>query len=209
MILKQFYFNNVLVRFVGVHPETGIAFYVNNGHGGVIGVRVLPNGTKRMVKATTTKLPQKAYSHGSADYLKFQDAFGRRKSIFASRAVYSAWVGEIPSGMTIDHIDGCTTDNRFENLRCVSNAINNRDGAFTRKLKKADLNPMRIQRVYLLRYFERMAVLRAQIPYKTYRALNRSQLRSVLYAPEFNFAPISLSIFSSPISKKIDMLDIH
>ena len=184
MILKQFYFNNVLVRLVGVHPETGIAFYVNNGRGGVIGVRVLPNGTKRMVKATTTKLPQKAYSHGSADYLKFQDAFGRHKSIFASRAVYSAWVGEIPSGMTIDHIDGCTTDNRFENLRTINGKTNSRDGGFLRKLKKAGFNPVCIDRAILLRYFDRMAVLRAQIPYKTYRALTKTQLRSVLYDAE-------------------------
>ena len=184
MVLKQFLFNNVRVKLVGVHPETGIAFYVNNGHGGVIGVRVYPNGQKVLVNPDRAKSKGCDYSHGKAEYLQFRQAFGIGKYILASRAVYIAWIGTIEPGMTIDHINGCTTDNRFENLRCVSNAINNRDGAFLRKLKKAGFNPVCIDRTILLRYFDRMAVLRAQIPYKTYRALTKTQLRSVLYDAE-------------------------
>ena len=184
MVLKQFLFNNIRVKLVGVHPETGIAFYVNNGHGGVIGVRVYPNGRKHQVNAKRTKYGRVEYSHGKNEYLQFLHAFGRGKYILASHAVYIAWVGPIEPGMTIDHINGCTTDNRFENLRQVSNAINNRDGAFTRKLKKAGFNPVCIDRAILLRYFDRMAVLRAQIPYKTYRALTKTQLRAILYDAE-------------------------
>ena len=204
-----FLFNNVLVKLVGVHPETHIAFYVNNGHGGVIGVRVYPNGQKVLVNPDRVKYRGYGQSRGNNEYLQFRHAFGRGKGILASRAVYIAWIGPIPAGMTIDHINGCTTDNRFENLRCVSNAINSRDGGFLRKLKKAGFNPMCIDRAILLRYFDRMAKLKEQLTYTQYRYLSKSQLRAILYAPEFNCDPLSLSIFLSPTSKKIDMLDIH
>lgn len=43
------------------------------------------------------------------------------------RLVYETFIGEIPQGMVIDHINGIKDDNRLENLRCISqseNAIN-------------------------------------------------------------------------------------
>ena len=182
--------NNVEFRLVDIHPETGIAFYVNNGHGGVIGVQVLPNGTKRLMNATATTCPNSAYSYNAKRkqrYLQFRDAFGVHKSIIASHAVYIAWCGRpIAPGMTIDHINGCTTDNRFENLRQVSNAVNSRDGAFLRKLKKAGIDPTTVPRWMLLRYFVRMAKVREILPYKAYRDLTKALLRTVLYHPEFN-----------------------
>lgn len=45
----------------------------------------------------------------------------------AHRLVYETFVGSIPQGMVIDHINGIKDDNRLENLRCISqseNAIN-------------------------------------------------------------------------------------
>lgn len=45
----------------------------------------------------------------------------------AHRLVYETFVGPIPKGMVIDHINGIKDDNRLENLRCISqseNAIN-------------------------------------------------------------------------------------
>ena len=185
MVLKQFLFNNVLVRLVGIHPETGIAFYVNDGHGGVIGVQVHPNGTKKQINAGKNN-DGYSYVHGKAEYLQFKHAFGSQKAILASHAVYLAWIGPIEPGMTIDHINGCTTDNRYENLRCVSGAINSRDGGFLRKLKKAGFDPLRIQRAYLLRFFDRMALLKPAIPQRKYSKLTRTQLRRILFAPEFN-----------------------
>ena len=167
------------MKLVGVHPETGIAFYVNNGIGGVIGVRVYPDGRKVLVNPDKVDSVRK---HGKAVYLQFRDAFGIHKSIFASHAVYIAWRGKpIPKGMTIDHIDGCSTNNDYRNLRCVSNDINNRDGGFARKLRNKGINPAAYQRWMLLRYYTRMANIKTIITRYRYEHLTKDELLMIIY----------------------------
>ena len=87
----------------------------------------------------------------------------------------------IPAGMTIDHIDGCTTNNYIGNLRYVSNEINNRDGGFLTKLRHKGFSPSSIDRSILLRYFDRMAKIKASITEYRYRKLTKEQLRSILF----------------------------
>ena len=175
------YCNNVEVRYVGTCPETGISFYSSTRC--TYGVRVNPDGRMVVVNATGVKYG-KPYAHGKAEYLCFKNAFGQCKHIFASHAVWMAAGNTIPEGMTIDHINGCTTDNCIENLRCVSNALNNRDGGFLRKLRNKGINPVAIQRSYLLRYFERMAKIKEAISEWKYRHLTFDILRSILYLPK-------------------------
>ena len=46
------------------------------------------------------------------------------KKYSAHRLVYETFVGEIPEGMVIDHINGIRDDNRIENLRCITQSEN-------------------------------------------------------------------------------------
>ena len=197
LIGSSFSFNNVKVRYVGTNPENNISFYVNFGQGGVVGVRVYPDGRKVPANATPIKCG-KSYAHGNAEYLQFKNAFGTGKHILASHAVYIAWskknpqtegpnmpalhlYEKIPAGMTIDHIDGCTTNNFIGNLRCISLAINNRDGGFLRKLRNKGFNPSTIQRVFLLRYFGRMVMVKSSIKHWRYERLDEFDLIVLLY----------------------------
>lgn len=63
----------------------------------------------------------------------------------AHRLVYETFIGPIPQGMVIDHINGMKDDNRLENLRCISqseNAINAQKNGHKgqRKVAQYDLN---------------------------------------------------------------------
>ena len=179
LVGSSFLFNNVRVAYVGTNPENNISFYANNGQGGVIGVSVYPDGRKVL------KNPNKiawAKKHGKAIYLHFLNAFGWGKAINASHAVYIAWRNkEIPAGMTIDHINGCTTNNDIRNLRCVSDADNHRYGGFLDKLRKHGFDPVTIRRPYLLRYYDRMTLLKPAITRYRYRHLDKEDLEILLY----------------------------
>ena len=191
---RQFYNGAVLMKLVpykgqDTHPN-GVAFYVNNGQGGVIGIRVYPDGRKVTVNPLTnitdgTKFPtRRRYSQR---YLRFRRAWGKDIAIYASHAVYTAWHEKpIPDGMTIDHIDGVAQNNDFRNLRCISNEINLRDGGFLTKLRHKGFNPACIERAYLLGYFDRMAEIKASIGEYRYEKLTKEQLRSILYDPDFS-----------------------
>ena len=45
---------------------------------------------------------------------------GIRKNYRVYRLVYLTFIGKIPEGMVIDHIDGNTSNNSVDNLRCVT-----------------------------------------------------------------------------------------
>ena len=185
LIDSSFLFNNVRVAYVSTNPENNISFYVNNGQGGVIGVSVYLYGRKVLVNATTSTSENSRIDYNAKRkqrYLQFKHAFGRGLHILASHAVYIAWHNkEIPADMTIDHIDGCTTNNDVRNLRCVSNAINSRDGGFLTKLRNQGIKPADVRRPYLLRYFDRMAHIKANISSRRYDHLDRADLMTILF----------------------------
>lgn len=49
---------------------------------------------------------------------------GIKQSYRVHRLVYTTYIGAIPSGKVIDHIDGNTSNNNLSNLRCVSQSEN-------------------------------------------------------------------------------------
>ena len=182
-IKRSFLFNNVEVRLVPWHGQdthpNGNAFYISRD--GSYGVRVYPDGRKVLVNPSYAKPAPGLKRPREEGYMQFRHAWGFKIYILASHAVYSAWVGPIPEGMTIDHINGVTTDNRFENLRVLDNDTNNRDGGFLTKLRNKGIKPECIFRPFLLRYFDRMAKFKAEHTTWEYRKLTQNDLKHLLY----------------------------
>jgi hypothetical protein len=55
-------------------------------------------------------------------YLKVATKYS--KSTKLHRLIWETFVGEIPDGYEIDHINGVRNDNRLENLKCVTHKEN-------------------------------------------------------------------------------------
>ena len=55
---------------------------------------------------------------------------GYRKAFKVHTLVYTAFIGDIPSGMEIDHINRDREDNRLENLRLVSSRDNSHNSEY-------------------------------------------------------------------------------
>ena len=185
LVKTSFLFNNVEVWYVGTCPETGISFYCSLEHN--YGVRVYPDGRKVLKNPTFTT------SEGCKDqrnakrkqrYLEFKDAFGIHKDILVSHAVWMADDRDLPEGMTIDHIDGCTTNNFIGNLRCMDLKMNMRDGGFKKKLTNKGFDPVRIPRHLLLIYFDRMAVIKPALGWRYDKRLNANDLHVTLFCSD-------------------------
>ena len=179
--------NNVRVYYVGTCPETGISFYCSVTQN--YGVRVYPGVGVVPVNATTSTSPNsKIHSNAvrKQRYLQFKDAFGMHKNILVSHAVWMAMGRTIPEGMTMDHINGCTTDNRIQNLRCIDLKTNMRDGGFLRKLRNKGIDPTTVDKSYLLRYFARMAKIKETLMAWQYKNLDREELYLVLFMSQNN-----------------------
>lgn len=58
-------------------------------------------------------------------YLQLNVSKPKRTKILVHRLVYETFVGNIPQGYDIDHINTIRYDNRVENLRCVTVNENN------------------------------------------------------------------------------------
>ncbi len=166
--------NNVLVYYVGTCPETGCSFYCSMFHN--YGVRVCDKtGEKTIVN------PNMRGGNGKQKYMNFANAFGHHIHILIHQAVWMAVGRTVPEGWELDHVNGDKRDNTLPNLRTVTRQQNCRDGGFLTKLRNRKIDPVRIQRPYLLRYFDRMAIIKTALSPRKYYTLSRNDLQTVLY----------------------------
>ena len=187
--------NNVLVYYVGTCPETGYSLYCSLTHN--YGVRVCDKtGAKKVVNPGTRggRINQR--------YMNFDHAFGSHKHIDIHRAVWMAAGRTVPEGRELDHINGDKRDNTLPNLRIVTRQQNCRDGGFLIKLRNKKIDPVRIQRPYLLRYFGRMAVIKTAITHYKYDLLTRTDLQNILFMPIEDLQNYLLQLFNIQINPK-------
>ena len=120
-ILPAKIYDGVPLRLVPHAPDNGYLFYVSDD--GKIGLRIASNGVETVVNASPTTYPNnknKTNAKRVQRYLYFYDIWGHHEGILVSHAVYSAWSGKpVPLYHQIHHLNGITTDNRFDNLLCV------------------------------------------------------------------------------------------
>ena len=166
--------NNVPVHYVGTCPETGISFYCSLAHN--YGVRI-----NDKTGVSTIINPHMRGGRSKKEYLNFDHAFGHHKHILIHQAVWMADEREVPMGWELDHINGGKRDNSLQNLRVVTRQLNCRDGGFLRMLRNRKIDPVKIQRPYLLRYFDRMAIIKPALSQWKYRQLLHIDLRNILY----------------------------
>ncbi len=146
---------------VWLHPKTND---VLNSYGNKIPLEVLP---LEKFKQNTTR------------YLKLTGWYG---DMYLARLKYLTFIGDIPVGYTIDHIDGNTLNNDITNLRAIPRAINFRDGGFMRKLRNNGFNVAHFPGIILAGY-DRMAKWKASHSKRQYRKLRGDELLQVFLGP--------------------------
>lgn len=67
---------------------------------------------------------------------------GKRKAFLVHRLIYEAFCGKIPSGMQVNHINECKTDNRLCNLNLMTPKENTNWGTRTERSAKAQSKPV-------------------------------------------------------------------
>lgn len=168
--------NNVPVHYVGTCPETGFSFYCSLAHN--YGVRI-----NDKTGVSTIINPHMRGGTSKKEYMNFDHAFGHHKHILIHQAVWMAAEREVPMGWELDHINGDKRDNSLPNLRVVTRQLNCRDGGFLTMLRNRKINPARIERTYLLRYFDRMAIIKPALSPWKYRNLLHIDMQKIIYLP--------------------------
>ena len=125
---------------------------------------------------------------------------GQRSPVTVHSIVTRAWIGPIPCGWQIDHIDGDIRNASVLNLRILPPWLNHRDGGFLRKLRHRKieipvilwLHSHRIPkgqpkrdlfiRDLFLRFFDRLAAYRATHTPTQYTRLSRPDLLALFTA---------------------------
>ena len=136
-MVNTFIFEETEVRIVPRESIYVRAFYVSRD--GKKGCNVLQNGIVRKKNATTNTTENckiRYNANRKQKYLMYKHVLGSGKHILVSHAVWLAWSGKpIPEGHQMHHLNGIVTDNRLENLICLSRADHRRYDAVQRALR--------------------------------------------------------------------------
>ena len=136
-MVNTFIFEETEVRIVPRESTDGRAFYVSRD--GKKGCNIMPSGMVRKCNASpSTSANSKRHYDAirKQHYLKYNNVLGWSKHILVSHAVWLAWSGKpIPEGHQMHHINGIVTDNRLENLICLSREDHRRYDAVQRALR--------------------------------------------------------------------------
>ena len=154
MIQNTIIFNGVTLRLVPHKPDNGYRLFVS--HDGTIGLRIAPNGKETVINGKTTTCENSKNQKDAKRkqrYLKFNDVWGHHQDILVSHAVYLAWVGPIDKPC-IDHKNGITTDNRWQNLEPVTYAENSRRTTVLKGLRKVGIDPAQLPFPVLDKYLD-------------------------------------------------------
>jgi hypothetical protein len=149
-------YEGTLLHLVPHEPDNGYLFYVS--HDGTVGLRVAPNGAETVVNATPTTCENSTNptdAKREQRYLNFRDPWRTGEQILVHHAVYLAWVGPIDKPC-IDHKNGVTTDNRWQNLEPVTYAENSRRASILKELRAKGINPADLPFHVLDKYFEKI-----------------------------------------------------
>ena len=111
-------------------------------------------------------------------------------NMLLARLKYLTFIGPIPDGFVIDHIDGNTFNNDIRNLRAVPDAINRRDGGFMRKLRNKGII-VAIFPGIILEGYERMAEWKASHSEWQYKQLEKDELLRIFLGPTFQVVDVS------------------
>jgi hypothetical protein len=157
-------------RVLWLHPETND---VLNQYGQKMALKLLP---------------KEKYGLKCIRYLALSRTHG---DMYLARLKYLTFIGPIPEGYTIDHIDGNTLNNATWNLRTVPDKINRRDGGFLKKLRNHGINVAMYHTDIILKGYERMAKWKALHTEWKYRCLTRTDLLQIFLGPDFHRDPRS------------------
>ena len=142
------------VRVVPREGKNGIRLFVSRD--AQVAYKLLRSGVKISVRGTSTTTNNSKVRYNARRkqrYLKFAHALGKDQHILVSHAVHLAWVGPIPEGHVVDHLNGVTTDNRAENLQAITPKENVRRAKLLRVLRNIGRDPKQMSREELLEIF--------------------------------------------------------
>ena len=133
-------------------------------------------------KIALTEVPDERHKKNTTRYLKMPGNYG---NMYLARLKYLTFIGPIPEGCVIDHIDGNTFNNATDNLRAVPRTINDRDGGFMRKMRNNGYPVHMFCKVAILAGYKRMAKWKVSHTKWQYDQLNGKALLQVFIGPNY------------------------